>query len=739
MKLLLSNTERVLSIAVLVFVGLLYLNTFNHDFVFDDVAVVNGNQYVQKGLAGIPEIFTTGSWFGFNPERNLHIYRPMQLAVLALQYEAFKLNPTGYHVVQILSYAFLCFLVFRLLTRLLERTPNGIWLAFLTTILFAAHPVHTEVVSNIKGNGDLLAMLFGIIALQCLNTYAVRRKLLYLGLCSVFFCIALLFKETVITLFGVAALMLFFFSELKLKHIAFALIPMGFSVGFYLFLRNSVFEGDANSLDATTTNISNVLLLADGWSQEIGLRMYALGKNLQLVVFPYPLLMMYVHNSIPMVEAFEMASLFPALLHCVLVYIFLRNLKPGNLYGFACGFYLVTIFLFSNILFSIPNIVSERWLLLPSLGFCLALAALLLRLGSLQKTAAAVTGSIILFGYIGYTLQRNKAWESNLSLAKTDIENSPFNYNVNSMLANELYRKARENNMDPKLLRQSAEQFERLLRLTPGDYKRQNTLGIIYQALGEHDHAARAFAAAMKHKSPIQDKAAYAHANNLDLAGNCLRALEAWNALEVKLPKNFHVKLGKATALKKLNRLQQAMKSCAEGLIIAPENLPLLGMMGDLWLMQANQKGNPGEDLRQCAAYYERALALKPGQYILANKLGVIYEKLKEHQKAADSFAKAASVRSNIQGKAGFSQAKNLNLAANYEAALSAWGKLEVTYPTNIDVQMGKGDALKALGKHEAATSAYDKAIALIRVLPDQRKYLKTLDEAEQKRSLSFP
>ena len=74
-----------MKIIIILFSFALYLNTLNHGFVLDDIAVVEQNQYVKKGFKGIPEILTTFYWQGFT-NVNVGLYRPLSLTAFAAEY-----------------------------------------------------------------------------------------------------------------------------------------------------------------------------------------------------------------------------------------------------------------------------------------------------------------------------------------------------------------------------------------------------------------------------------------------------------------------------------------------------------------------------------------------------------------------------------------------------------------------------------------------------------------------------
>ena len=153
-----KNRYLYLVIALVAFI--LNTNTLGHGFVYDDAAVLKTNTFVQQGLSGLGDIFSKGSWDGYDASADMHIYRPLQLASLALQYELFGMKPFGYHLVHVATYALACCLIFTLLQRLFRGVEHGRWLAFLTTLIYAAHPVHSEVVA------------YGIIQLSTINKKA---------------------------------------------------------------------------------------------------------------------------------------------------------------------------------------------------------------------------------------------------------------------------------------------------------------------------------------------------------------------------------------------------------------------------------------------------------------------------------------------------------------------------------------------------------------------------------------
>ena len=97
------------------------------------------------GARGIPEIFT--SRYIESNQQNFE-YRPMVLTTFAIEYQFFGSNPQISHFVNVSIYALTCVLLFVILFGLLSS--YHFIFPLLITFLFIAHPIHTEVVNNLK-------------------------------------------------------------------------------------------------------------------------------------------------------------------------------------------------------------------------------------------------------------------------------------------------------------------------------------------------------------------------------------------------------------------------------------------------------------------------------------------------------------------------------------------------------------------------------------------------------------
>src|SRR5436190_10658746 len=82
-------------ISIFLFAFLLYGRTIKYGFVLDDELVTYKNSYVQKGLAGIPEILSNGFLAGYSKVSDIERpqYRPVILMQFALEKQIWDINP----------------------------------------------------------------------------------------------------------------------------------------------------------------------------------------------------------------------------------------------------------------------------------------------------------------------------------------------------------------------------------------------------------------------------------------------------------------------------------------------------------------------------------------------------------------------------------------------------------------------------------------------------------------------
>src|ERR1035437_2058956 len=236
----LINLKPLLGIIIATFAFILYAQSISFDYALDDVTVTKENKVVKKGFGGVPEILTKDYWYGYNNDLRVPEYRPTSLLVLAAESQFFPENPHFSHFINVLLYALTCWLLFLLLCKLFEK--QHLIIPFVCSLLYVAHPIHTEVVDNIKSLDEILCFLFFVTSAFFIVKYTSNNSNTSLIFGVIFYFLSLLSKETGITFLVAIPLLLFCFNKGSIKNIlSITLILLGVS-GLYFIIRYFVLK-----------------------------------------------------------------------------------------------------------------------------------------------------------------------------------------------------------------------------------------------------------------------------------------------------------------------------------------------------------------------------------------------------------------------------------------------------------------------------------------------------------------
>jgi len=141
-----THRRMLLGLALLFMTVAAYLPAMHSGgFIWDDEAYVIHNRTLRDG-GGLVDIWT-------NPRATPQYY-PLVHTTYWLEYRLWELDPTGYHVTNVLLHALAVILLWRVLRYL--KVP-GAWLA---AAFFAVHPVHVESVAWITERKNVLSGVF---------------------------------------------------------------------------------------------------------------------------------------------------------------------------------------------------------------------------------------------------------------------------------------------------------------------------------------------------------------------------------------------------------------------------------------------------------------------------------------------------------------------------------------------------------------------------------------------------
>ncbi len=511
----------------------IYANTFTHEYATEGSRLLSQSDVAHKGLGidGIMDIFQQDSYAQVSDRKAKFIpanehYQPVTLLTFAIEYTLFGESPQISHIINVLLYALTGLLLLSVLNRIfsgyLELRPRKI-LAFVATLIFIAHPVHTEIVASIKGRNELLSFLWLLLMTYLLLRAAFSRgaiRFVYLPLVAVSFFLALLTEETAISFLIIIPLILYYFIPLRRLDIFVLAIPILLTPFAYWHLREFLIK-DVEQAHLMHSILNNPFVYAD-ISQKISTLIFAFAKYIELLIAPINLSHDYSFNQITLKEWTDVRVVMTFLGMFGAGVISIINIRKKGIYTFAYFYFIgyllfiyITEFLInpdSFIFLSPGTIISERLLYLPSLAFCIATAFGLYDLfGWLvaNKRKAArwvytytfVGTSFVLALYSIKTIMRNEAWKNDFTLLEADADNSPNSVRLRYMLGRNYIIEADSTvsfRQKARYLEKAADQLRKAVTIYPSYADAIALLGTVYTDLGQEDKAGRYYKRAIQ-------------------------------------------------------------------------------------------------------------------------------------------------------------------------------------------------------------------------------------------------
>jgi len=441
---LLKNNKQLFILLILV-LGL-NANTLWNQYAVDDEIVMLGNTYVQKGILGIPDILSHDFFSGVKGIDQIGLsggrYRPFALVVFAFEYQLFGANPFVSHLINILLFALLITLLFHLLKNYIFKEQHYLF-AFITCLLFVVHPIHTEVVANVKSRDELLSFILILVSLLAVIRNIEKRSIAFLISGLVCFFLALLTRETAVTFIVILPMLLFYFLKQNIKKSILYTLPLVAVFIVYLFIRFSVIGFKTYSIETDVLNDPYLFATA---SQAFATKIFVLLKYLILLFIPHPLSSDYSFNQIPYVNVFSIQFILSVIVLTALLIIAAIQFKKKTILSFSVFYFLITIFLVANFVVNIGAPLAERLLFQPSLAFCLVMASgyILLQFRLRWLANSLLVTLLILFSV--KTIIRNREWKNNETLYLADVISAPNSVRTNLYAGKQYINKAQHEN-----------------------------------------------------------------------------------------------------------------------------------------------------------------------------------------------------------------------------------------------------------------------------------------------------
>jgi tetratricopeptide (TPR) repeat protein len=463
---------------------LIYANTLNHEYTIDDLVVVTSNKMTQEGVSAIPEIFKHSFLFGYDGRED-ESYRPLTLTTFAIEKSLFDAKPGTSHLIQVILYGLCILVLFKFLLNLFGNHRKNIAIAI--TLIFMLHPIHTEVVANVKSRDELLSALFLLSALWVYSKWIINRNFRYLFVALFSFFIATLSKET-----AVLGVLLFpatyyymqpsSFIEVLKKNLVF-ILPFLLYFGIRTLVLNDVLIQDP--IDP----VANSLALAQTGGDQFTSNLLIFSKYIQLSVLPIELSWDYSISTFPLVGFANPLTVFGLLFLMFLFGLFVFGIIKKDLLGFGALIFISTFALTSNFFFLINCSLGERFLFIPVLGIIM-IAVLII--DKLMKNRTKAIG-IILLGifslfFLTRTLSRNMEWKNNLLIYEAGIKVSPESVKAHFNLGTEYLEqgiKSRGVINKEAWFKKAVSELKVAKKIYPAYVNTYENMGFVYAELGK--------------------------------------------------------------------------------------------------------------------------------------------------------------------------------------------------------------------------------------------------------------
>ncbi|GIY00469.1 protein O-mannosyl-transferase TMTC3 [Caerostris darwini] len=311
--------------------------------------------------------------------------------------------------------------------------------SFLSSALFAVHPIHTEAVTGVVGRAELLSAIAFLCALLYYIHHRYKQKSnvwFDCGVTSVLAVLGFLCKEQALTVLAVCCIY-----ELSLpknpsrvqsiRHLMlgrgivspwlrdkllriFLLCSIGFLALFvrwkFMGQQMPIFSRFDNPASVSSTPIRQLTYN------------YLLAANAGLMFFPCNLCCDWTMSTIPLVEGvWDVRNVVTITLYASFFYLLksINRLEEDvrMVVIMSLSLLLIPFLPASNLFFPVGFVVAERVLYIPSMGFCMLVSQGCAMLYGKRSKAVAVSGIILLLAVQTLkTISRNNDWQTEYSL-----------------------------------------------------------------------------------------------------------------------------------------------------------------------------------------------------------------------------------------------------------------------------------------------------------------------------------
>ncbi len=465
--------KRVLiSISAIVTLGILiYSNSLHGGFCSDDYMIIVENLAIEniRNIAFLWQVFNTRFIAGLS---------------FALNYQFGGFNVFGYHAVNIAVHILNAILLYGLV-HVIFKTPamkntfvraHAHLIGFTAALIFLCHPIQTETVAFISQRMSALATFFYLAAVIFYIEGRLNGRFWYLAGFFLMMSVGILTKELVVTLPLILIICEVFLFEADGRSLGSRLKIL---LPFFLLVAVFFFVFAQNRMDSIWKLKAQA---GQPFSWEYFLtEINVLRTYVRLAFFPVHLQHDYDYPIVARV--FEWPTVFSILLLIAIAGFSVWQFRRQRLLSFSIAWFFMTVLVeVAHPCFVKGGVIYEHWLYLPMAGFSIFLSfALFLILGNRLRFKIVLLFIVGILSMLTY--ERNKAWQSELTLWQDNVLKAPRNpraYLGLGVAYGHLGDHARE-----------IVNYEKAISFDPEYPKAYNNLAVAYLKLGRWDKVAQ--------------------------------------------------------------------------------------------------------------------------------------------------------------------------------------------------------------------------------------------------------
>jgi len=597
---------------------LLFLPARGFGFIsYDDGPYVYENDMVKQGLNA-----ATVKWAFL--QTHFFMWHPLTSLSHLLDVTLFGLNPSAFHLENVLLHSFSAVLLFLFLL----RTTRERWPSLFVAMLFAWHPLRVESVAWIAERKDVLSTLFWLLTLHAYVHYTQVKTRAAYWLAVGVYALGIMTKPTIVTLpcvlllvdvwplrrfqFEISGINWSKLKPLILEKIPFFVLCALLSVITYKVQK----EGDVLAMMESTTLMDRVGNACVSYLRYMGKLLWPVDLG---VLYPYP-------GTWPMVIVMAAVVVLSALSWLSWKQ---RVARPWLLVGWL--WFLGVLVPAIGIVQAGGQAMADRYTYISTLGLLFMLVWSVVELDRVPVWGRYLTSGLAcvsLAGSFVLTGRQLQLWSSSEALFRHTVQVTKNNPIAHFSLAFALLEKERTDEAIMELFAG--------LELNRKDHKAWYQLGRAFDKKGDTQKAANAFYECMQLQPDFSDARfqlamAYAKLGKLKEAEQELRQF----LKEKPQQENAWNNLGNIQFL--LKDISGAAASYQKAAELAPDRVDTWMNLANLYLEQ--------QQTAQGLGYFERALKLKPNDAMLWYQYGSICEQFKQPAKAVAAWRKSLALQ----------------------------------------------------------------------------------------------